>query len=475
MNPLAAALFGRALEGATGFFDWTDGRRRRILYLEGGVVALVQSNLRSESPEQLRETHPTLSPEALSTAVATARVAGALREPAGEFRWQEGVSPSRREPADLAEAVLAVGAPRPANASYLKVTRSGSGWFRRQSIPPALADYLAELDGTRTFDEVVSFAPGGPAAERWLQVGLAIGALVDLGIETSTYEVRNVRRPRAFGGGVDDIANLINEGLGKSTPAEPRATTTSPATLRFGPVLQRIRESKDHFATLGVTWQDPPESMRRAYFNLARELHPDRFVGEVDEIRDTAAELFDRVRAAWEVVGDDTRREAYIRREIRGEKTEQDLAMEKVRAILDAEAEFKRGMLDFQAGRLSQAHATFARCAAAVPEEAEFQAYAAFTTFRIHHGRNAGLADKAVARLKAAIEANDKLDSGWVLLGQVHHARGNLNEARTAYVNALRIRPSNPDAAREMRRLEREREAGKEAGGGLFDKLFGKK
>ena len=36
--------------------------------------------------------------------------------------------------------------------------------------------------------------------------------------------------------------------------------------------------STDHYATLGVPLGAPPEDVRRAYLDLARRLHPDRWI-----------------------------------------------------------------------------------------------------------------------------------------------------------------------------------------------------
>lgn len=476
MNPLASALCARVIDGSTGVLDWTDGRRRRIAYLERGALALLQSNLLTESAERIGAANPQMDAAELTRAVAQARLLGTLKEGGGEYAWREGILPPKREPADLAQALLEFGANRPSISAYLKVVGAGCGWLRRQAMDPALADYLMELDGTRTVDEVVSFAPGAPEEiERWLRVGLTIGVFEDVGIESSTYEVRSVKRERRYAGGVDDIAAMISEGVGQPAAAPKPAPVQDASSLRFGPVLERIRGAKDHFAALGVTWQDPPETMRRAYFTLARELHPDRYVSDTGEIRDTAAELFNRARAAWEVLGDDTRREAYIKREIHGEKSEDELAMEKVRQILDAESDFKRALAEFYAGRIPQAHEGFLACSAAVPEEQEFAAYAAFTMFKLNQTRDAKVAEEAIARLKAIADNNERLDSAWVLLGQSHHLRNQSTEARECYVKALRIRPSNPEAVREMKRLERDKSVERPNEGGLFKKLFGKK
>ncbi|GDX81536.1 hypothetical protein LBMAG42_33470 [Deltaproteobacteria bacterium] len=479
MNPLTAALYARSIEAATGALDWTDGKRRRVFFFEHGEIVLTQSNLKSEGTERLVEQQPGLSGDALLREAARVRLAGALRETGGEARWIPNAPAPRREPADLSQAVWDSGPRRPPMSAYPKIAGAGGGWVQRQAMPPDLARYLVELDGSRTLDEVLSFAPAGQdVVERWIHIAFAVGALVDVGIESATYEVRSVSKKRDFGGSVDDIASLISEGLGQEPTRAPTATVADPATVRFGPALPRIRGAADHFAALGVSWQDPPESMRRAYVALARELHPDGFVAESAELQAIAAELFDKVRAAWEVLGDENKREAYIKRVIKGEKTEDELAMDKVRAILDAEGDFKKGLVDFAAGRIAAAHECFVAAAASVPEEMEFAAYAGYTTYRIHVGKNPEKAAEGLAKLRTAVETSERLDTGWVLIGLTHHAKGEYAEAREAYIKALKIKPSNPDAVREMKRLERDKQttAGAAAGGSsLFNRFFGGK
>ncbi len=478
-NPLTAALYARSIEAATGALDWTDGKRRRVFFFEHGQLVLVQSNLKSEGAERVAEQQPGLSAEALLVEAGRVRLAGALRETGGEARWIPSAPAPRREPVDLALGVWESGPRRPPMSAYPKIAGAGGGWVQRQAMPPELAAYLVDLDGSRTLDEVLSFAPAAQdVVERWIHIAFAVGALVDVGIESATYEVRSVSKKRDWGGSVDDIASMISEGLGQEPSHAPTAAVTDPLTVRFGPALLRVRGAEDHFAALGVSWQDPPETMRRAYVALARELHPDGFVGESAEIQNVAAELFDRVRAGWEVLGDPNKREAYIKRVIKGEKSEDELAMDKVRAILDAEADFKRGLADFAAGRIAAAHECFVTASTAVPEEHEFAAYAGYTTHRIHAGKNPEKAAEGVARLRAAIEASERLDTGWVLMGLIHHAKGEHAEARDAYVKALKIKPTNPDAVREMKRLERDKQTSADAtadSSSLFKRFFGSK
>lgn len=477
---LGEVLCTHVLSGGTGAVDWTDEKRRRIFFLREGRIELIQSNLRSDSAERITQQHSptgkTDDPAALAQAVARARIAAAMRETAGEARWVPNQPAPRSEPADFPDALWEIGAPRPPIHAYLAVVGAGATWFNRQPIPTGLAQYLGDLDGTRTLDEVLSFAPSSPeATEKWIRLGLVIGALTDLGVESSAYEVRSVKGKRSWGGGVDDIASMIADGIGDRGTVSPSTPNANPLTAKLEQVQQRIADAEDFFGVLGVTWRDEPETLRRAYFTLARDLHPDRFTDQSETNQQSAAELFDKVRAAWETLGDQGKRAAYIARVIHGEKTEEERAMEKVRAILDAESDFKRALSDFYAGRLTQAHELFVRCAQSVPEEAEFVAYAGYTTWRINTGRDEVKAQEGANELMAAVQSSERLDAGWVLVGLMQRAQGNDVAARQSFVTALKLKPSNPDALREMKRLEAKKGTAPSDEGGFFSRFFGKK
>jgi hypothetical protein len=66
-----------------------------------------------------------------------------------------------------------------------------------------------------------------------------------------------------------------------------------------------------HYETLGVTEGAPPDDVRRAYLDLARRLHPDRWVDASAEERAEADRRMREVNEAWRVLGNAGRRLAY--------------------------------------------------------------------------------------------------------------------------------------------------------------------
>lgn len=66
-----------------------------------------------------------------------------------------------------------------------------------------------------------------------------------------------------------------------------------------------------HYETLGVAEGAPADDVRRAYLDLARRLHPDRWIDASPSERDDAHRRMQEVNEAWRVLGNAGRRVAY--------------------------------------------------------------------------------------------------------------------------------------------------------------------
>jgi len=279
-----------------------------------------------------------------------------------------------------------------------------------------------------------------------------------------------------------DIADLIAEEVGSTLSAPDFSVELSddPLAGKLYVLADQIHAAANAFEMLGVERDADESDLRQAYTGLAKQVHPDGYVGASEEVLNLANELFDKIRGAWEVLSNNESRKKYCDHVMDGKPTEDEQTMETVRVYMEAEAEFKRGLAAFHAGRISQAHKLFVSAVTAVPDEIEFEVYQSYTSFKIHHGTDSDRADAALQKLKDALDANQnqdrRLDGGWVLLGRAYRELGNPTAAKRCQVQALRFNPSNPDAIRELRRLDGRGPGGRDTKKkGFFGKLFGGK
>lgn len=66
-----------------------------------------------------------------------------------------------------------------------------------------------------------------------------------------------------------------------------------------------------HYAVLGVTDEAPPDAVRKAYLDQARQLHPDRWIDASPAERADVERKMQAVNEAWRVLGNPARRLAY--------------------------------------------------------------------------------------------------------------------------------------------------------------------
>jgi curved DNA-binding protein CbpA len=422
-----------------------------------------------------------------------------------------------------------------------------------------LEGYFNDIDGERSGEDVISFAPGGDIkhalAAMWMAwkmgsieagpepsddapagLGLELGFDLDAVLAEATAAPPPEEKPPSDAGPIippsfssdvpDDSGEpafeidfgddsdsdeaeyeaAVMSALGDSAdpepvsrPSEPAAAAPQPPEADEPPVSEasvnaahpmaerlqdladRVNSAENHFDALGLPWDASLNDFRAAYRDLARDLHPDRYVDASDDLQEVATGVFDKVREAFEIIESEEERQKYTDKVIHGKKTEDELAMEQLQAYWSAESDFKKGLAAFNQGKLTSAHDCFTRAVDGVPDELEFRAYHSYTSFALERTRDPEKALEYIDILKSVIERNQeqerKLDAAWVLLGRAYRENGEEEKAKRCIVQALRINASNADATREMRRLTNpDRKTKKEEKkSGFFSKIFGKK
>lgn len=510
-----------AAQRANGRLELRQGKKRRGFYFEGGKVSLTKSNLKSESMARLQELHPTEGETTLHTRQARLRLMNAMSAAEGEFEFRPNVPPKERRPVELMPVVWqAIDRTMEPEAINQRLAGLGNRFpmcspqgVALEDLPldNVLRDFIYTLDASRSLDEVLEFLPTEPElAKRALYLALIAGVVSfqaeesdvftsvkgqgsedleppsvdDEGLDLSALiaaEVGDTHDPFGDEDDEDPFGDDADDPFGDDDSAPQQESEESQAqALRVR--LETLEAAENYFEVLGIHWDADHGDYRKAYFALANELHPDRWQGRSPEVQDLVDELFAKIGEAWETLGDEDRRNAYIQKEIHGIKSEDELAMEKVQAILAAEDVFKAGLALFRRGKISAAHERFKEAHDMVSEEAEFQAYYGYTTWKQTFGKDELAANDAHMMVERAVEAHVKLDSGLVLLGLIYKGKGQPKRALASLKAALEMNPNNPDAELQIRRLvadtqrkQKKKAEAEKKSKGLFGRFFGGK
>ena len=71
--------------------------------------------------------------------------------------------------------------------------------------------------------------------------------------------------------------------------------------------------TRDAFELLEITRTADKKEVKRAYFRMSKELHPDRFFGKsIGPYKERLSKIFQSIKAAYELLSDDDRRAAYL-------------------------------------------------------------------------------------------------------------------------------------------------------------------
>lgn len=248
----------------------------------------------------------------------------------------------------------------------------------------------------------------------------------------------------------------------RPAPARQVARVDSPASHTVKSLiaqrLQLLDRGADHFQLLGVAPDVAAEPLRKAYFALARQLHPDRLaaLGISDDGRH-AQRLFAEINAGFALLSDPSRRARYLDVLRRGGeaavRAEQARAEELTRRILDAEEAFRRGELALRRDQPQAAVAELERAVQLHPDEADYHAALAWARFCAAPDKQA-VAAVTRAELERAIQRAPRSVPPRFYLGRVERMLGRDQDALRHFRDVLTASPGHSEAASEVRALE---------------------
>lgn len=232
---------------------------------------------------------------------------------------------------------------------------------------------------------------------------------------------------------------------------------------------KRIMDS-DYFEALGLGRECAPGDVRKAYYRLAKEYHPDRFLGSglSSEMSSKINEMFQYITQAYTILSNPDTSSGYLDELVNGPRKSID-----INQVIEAETSYQEGRALLKVRRFSAAAKLLKRAIELSPEESEYMTYFAWALFKTAPEK-LDVQNQAMEILLASREINPSFDLTHLYLGQVYQSQDKERQAEKSFEMAVQANPDCTEALRELRlmNLRREREPQSK---GLFRKFMKKK
>jgi tetratricopeptide (TPR) repeat protein len=232
-------------------------------------------------------------------------------------------------------------------------------------------------------------------------------------------------------------------------PAVAPAAIPQLSLAELRATLERMGAA-DHFQVLGVSREAPSARIKIAYFQLAKQYHPDSAQpGEGTDQRELRAQVFARVSEAWRVLSDEARRSAYLDELLNGGAPSVDVA-----ALLEAEQIFQEAVVYVRTRQYAAALDAIDRAAQLNPKEPEFDVWRAWVLFLVDDDKKSRrpVSERAI---ESALKENPRCLPGYLFLGQMAKLTGDVTQAERHIKRGLAIDGENPELQRELKHLRK--------------------
>jgi len=275
-------------------------------------------------------------------------------------------------------------------------------------------------------------------------------------------------------------ALIISEMVERSVTADPMAVEELAEETEIKIIDEELRHkilddyqrimACDYFEALGLKRQCGLKEARKAYYRLAKEYHPDRFLdsGLSNEMSQKINEMFQYITQAYTVLSDSDSCEGYLDELVNGSKKTID-----INQVIEAESSYQEGRALLKVRHYRAAAKSLQRAIELSPEESEYMTFFAWALFK-SAPEKLEVQNQAMEVLLASREINPSFDLTYLYLGQVYQALGKERQAGKAFEMAVQANPDCTEALRELRLINL-RHKQKPQSKGLLNKFMKKK
>jgi len=233
--------------------------------------------------------------------------------------------------------------------------------------------------------------------------------------------------------------------------------TRSPEVIEKRRALKNLAasyEQLDYYQLLGIERNANTVQIQAAFFQLAKQLHPDKLGPELADLRDAGSRIFSRLTDAQQTLTDPNRRTEYDRQLARG-LTASDDEQERIQLVVHAATSFQKAEVLFKKRMFAAAELEAKRAHDDDPEQSDYLALLAWIQ------ANKPNADSQLPQildtLNLAVKMGPENEKNRFYRAQVLSRLGRHREALADYRFVVSKNPHHIDALRELRIWEMRR------------------
>jgi tetratricopeptide (TPR) repeat protein len=207
----------------------------------------------------------------------------------------------------------------------------------------------------------------------------------------------------------------------------------------------------NHFQLLGVQRYSSTEDIQKSYYQLAKELHPDKFQKEsMEQVKPLMESLFSRISEAYEILSSEEKRKAYEAELFENVKSKAKVLEEQQDNITTARGNFLMGKKFFSEGKYSDACKFLETAVNLDGTRWEYYFHLAMT-----QAINPRFRSQAIYNFKKVISMNPAHAEAYFHLGLLYKKSGNMTEAMNMLKCTLQWDPENAQAQSELKEFEK--------------------
>ncbi|NQZ02285.1 MAG: DnaJ domain-containing protein, partial [Bdellovibrionales bacterium] len=226
-------------------------------------------------------------------------------------------------------------------------------------------------------------------------------------------------------------------------------------------------EEKDYFQVLGLNQEARDKEIERAYFDLAKIIHPDKLERNApDELKELTHHVFSKVNKAYETLKLKASREKYLKK----------LSMGDAEELLDAEQKVADGEALIRRGEYSKAYKLFKEVFKMKSHRSDVPILLTWALLKAPTPKEKAktIAKTAQALLKKIPPEDRHQPRFFLAKGLYYSFIGQHDKATQHFVNAYTADPSLIEARREMIRAQRKAEQSHDRSKTLITKILKK-